>query len=279
MLRAGFALGVTPAPARARVARDAFTTSDRVRLSYWRAGPRAGATPVVFVPGWCVPASIWQPNLIAAAADRPALALDPRGQGESEVPSQGYTADRRARDLHELLAGLRQPAVVVAWSLAGLEALQMTHRFGTRRLQALVLVDSSVGEGPAGDGSGTERFRQQLRQDREAALTGFARAIFRSPRGEADTAALVASMQRMPLQASLDLLDYGLPREHWRRLARGFDRPLLYVVTPQYREQARLLAAARPATRTQVFESAGHALFADEPQRFDRVLHDFLGSA
>jgi microsomal epoxide hydrolase len=259
------------------IERASFPTSDGVRLSYLHA-ERPGARPIVFVPGWCLPADIWQRQLEYFARTHAVYALDPRGQGESEVPAGGYTADRRAADLHEFLQRLPRPAVVVAWSLAGLESLQLVQRFGTRRIAALALVDSSVGEGPASRGDGSAAFRQRLREDRAAALNDFAAAIFRRPPPQAEVARLAEAMQRMPLEASLALLDYGLPREHWRAIARGFRRPLLYAYTPQYAPQAKLLKAARPATTLAPFDDAGHALFADAPEQFNGELTRFLAS-
>ena len=269
---------VLGAPAAATVMQRAdFRTDDGVRLSYLHAG-LPGGRPMVFVPGWCLPADIWQPQMAFFAGTHAVYALDPRGQGESEVPAGGYTADRRAADLHEFLQRLPRPATVVAWSLAGLESLQLVQRFGTRRIAALALVDSSVGEGPASRGDGSAAFRQRLREDRAAALNDFAAAIFRRPPSHAEVARLAEAMQRMPLDASLALLDFGLPREHWRAIARGFRRPLLYAYTPQYAPQAKLLKAARPATTLAPFEDAGHALFADAPEQFNGELTRFLAS-
>lgn len=259
------------------IERSSFRTSDAVRLSYLRGGSR-GARPIVFVPGWCLPADIWRRQLEFFAHTCAVYALDPRGQGESDVPAAGYRVDRRAADLQEFLAHLPRPAVVVAWSLAGLDSLQLVYRYGSRRTAALVLVDSSVGEGPAVRSDGVDSFRRRLLEDRGAALREFAKAIYRSPPSEGEVERLVEAMQRMPLDASLQLLDYGWPREHWRAVARGLDRPLLYAYTPQYATQAKLLKAARPATVLSHFDEAGHALFADAPERFERELGGFIAS-
>ena len=43
-----------------------FVTSDGVRLHYLEAGPSTGHT-IVFVPGWTMPAWIWQPQQIGRA--------------------------------------------------------------------------------------------------------------------------------------------------------------------------------------------------------------------
>lgn len=266
----------TPDRRHAPAQRHALTTTDGVRLSMLHAaGPAAGRTPVLFVPGWCLPAELWRPQLERIAAERPAWALDPRGQGESDIPGHGYDADRRAADLFEALASLPAPAILVAWSLAGIETLHGLPRHGEGRIAGLVLVDSSLGEGPPGNGAGVAGFRAALRADRDEALTGFARAIFARPQPAARIDGLVGQMRRVPLEASLSMLDWGLPRERLRAAARGLRRPLLAAITPQYRGQARAHAAARPATRVEVFERAGHALFDDEPDRFAALLAGF----
>jgi len=275
LLLAAGALTFDVAATRPVIARDSFRTSDGVRLSFLGAD-RQGRRPIVFIPGWCLPADIWLPQLEALASTHAVYALDPRGQGESDVPAGGYTADRRAADIDEFLAQLPQPVILVAWSLAGLEALQLVHRSGAQRLVALALVDSSVGEGPAGRGDGVAAFRQRLLDDRGAAMHEFVAAIFKQPQPEPEVRRLAEAMQRMPLQASLDLLAYPQPREHWRASARAFGKPLLYAHTPQYAQQARLLKKARPATVLAPFPDAGHALFVDAPQRFEEALVRFV---
>jgi microsomal epoxide hydrolase len=275
LLLAAGALAFNTAATPPVIARDSFRTSDGVRLSFLGAD-RQASRPIVFVPGWCLPADLWLPQLGFFAATHAVYALDPRGQGESDTPEAGYTVDRRAADIDEFLQRLAQPAVLVAWSLAGLEALQLAHRFGTRRLAALALVDSSVGEGPAGRGDGVAAFRQRLLDDRTAALREFAAAIFRRPPAAAEIGRLAESMQRMPLSASLDLLAYPQPREHWRATARTFGKPLLYAYTPQYAQQARRLKLARPSTMMSPFPDAGHALFADAPEEFREALARFV---
>ena len=107
----------------------------------------------------------------------------------------------------------------------------------------------------------------------------FVRGMFRSPRPEAEVRALRDQALRMPLAASLSLFPSSVPREHWRRIARRIPVPLLYVVTPQLAGQAENLRRARPATRVEVFEEAGHALFADDPERFNRLLESLLAAS
>ncbi len=251
-----------------------FTTSDGVRLHVLEGGPPP-APVIAFIPGWSMPADIWRLQLEALGARYRVAALDPRGQGRSAVPQSGYTLERRAADVREFLA-LYPRAVLVGWSLGALESLEYVRANGTAGIAGLVVVDSSVGEPPAPPAG---VFRESLRGNRRRALNEFVNAIFKTPRSEAELAALVAGALRMRLEDSLALLSYPVPREHWRAAAHGVKAPLLYVVTPQFAEQAANLARNRPETETVVFERAGHALFVDEPERFNALLEDFARRA
>ena len=254
-------------------------TSDGVRLSVVESAPPASVdgapareAVIVLVPGWCMPASIWQEQLVQLGARFRTLAIDPRGQGDSDVPAAGYEADRRARDLQEVLAPLSN-VVLVGWSLGVLDSLQFVHRFGSARLAGLVLVDNSVGEPPVPKPS---NFIAQLRADRDATMDRFVRSMFARPQPEAQIEHLKQAARRMRLEDAIALLSYPFPREHWRDIARSFAKPLCYCVTSRYLEQARNLQRERPATRVEWFENAGHALFVDEPDRFNRVVTDFV---
>jgi microsomal epoxide hydrolase len=254
-----------------------FLTSDGVRLHVLEGGPapRAGAPTIAFAPGWSMPASLWHEQMAILGKTYAVAALDPRGQGRSEIPDSGYDIARRATDLHEFVA--RYPRVVlVAWSLAALEALEAINVHGDARIEALVLVDSSVGEEPA-PASGSP-FIESLKENRQTTVRDFVRGMFRSLRSDRELSDLAQLALRMPLEASLALFPRSIPREHWREIAHGFSKPLLYVVTPQFAEQASNLERNRPGTRIAVFEEAGHALFADEPERFSRLVSAFVES-
>jgi non-heme chloroperoxidase len=249
--------------------RRSLRTSDGVTLSCLDSGGGGnGAPPLVLVPGWCMPAAIWRPQIDALGTRYRVLALDPRGQGESEVAPTGYTADRRAADIDEFIAPLGR-VVLVAWSLAVLEALQLAYRFGTGAIAALVLVDNSVGEPPVPPSSD---FIARLRADRRATVDRFVPAMFAHPRPPEEITALTEAALRVPLDASIALLSYPFPREHWRDIARALPVPLAYVTGAGLAAQGRSLAAHRPTTEVDVFEHAGHALFVDEPARFNALL-------
>jgi microsomal epoxide hydrolase len=252
-----------------------FVTSDGVRLRYREAGV---GSPIVFVPGWTMPGAIWRAQTEHFAVTHRVIAFDPRGQGESQVPRSGYTVERRAQDIEELLDQLGpEPVVLVGWSLGVLETLAYVGANGTGRLAAVVLVDNSIGEEPPPVSDPT--FVTRLRRDRARTVEGFVRGMYRRPQGEAYLRGIVQASLQTPLDASIALLSYPYPRERWRELVYRIDRPLLYAVSARFRGQAENLKRNRPQAWIEVFDQAGHALFVDEPQRFNRLLERFLGDA
>lgn len=260
------------------LSRHSFQTSDGVTLSVLEAGQDQAKGPrltIALVPGWSMPASLWLRQIERLGSRYHTIALDPRGQGESQVPGFGYTAERRATDLRDFLQPLSN-VLLIGWSLGAIESLHYVDMFGSQRLAGMVLVDSSVGEDPAPPSGGT--FVQRLRENRDQALNEFIHAIFSKPRPEAEIDSLVLSAKRMALEDSLALLSYPFARTHWKRIVHSFKEPLLYVVTPQFEKQALNLKKNRPRTQIEVFKTAGHALFVDEPKRFNDLVLKFAAS-
>jgi len=260
-----------------------FSTSDGVRLHYLEAGPssrRSPATTFVFVPGWTMPAWIWKAQIEHLAPDFRVLALDPRGQGSSEIAREGYTYARRATDIAELLAAARcrVPVVLVGWSLGVLESLQYLHdtRHGgtATPVRGLVLVDNSVGVGDPPTSDPT--FFSRLRGKRRETVAGFVAAMFKRPTDPVWRAALVEAALRTPLQASIDLLRQPRPREFWRDSLLASTQPVLYAHTPKFAQQGEIVKARRPDIETRLFADAGHALFVDEAVAFNEALERFV---
>jgi non-heme chloroperoxidase len=248
-----------------------LTTSDDVRLHY---ETRGAGTPMVFVPGWSMPASIYEPQLAHFSKTHRVIALDPRSQGESDIARSGHEPERRARDVHELLEHEKLDGVIlVGWSLGVLDTLAYTHYHGAGRVRALVLIDNSVGEGtPPKAGN----LLKELAENRPLAVERFVRGMFRRPQREEYYRALTTSALRTPYAASVELLSYPRSREFWRDALYAASRPVLYVVTPKFAEQAEIVRRRAKHAEVAVFAGSGHALFVDEPERFNRTVEGFL---
>lgn len=258
-----------------------FITSDGARLHYLEAGPRSGRT-VVFVPGWTMPAWIFDKQIEALSDRFHVLALDPRGQGESEVTRFGYTWERRGRDIGELIDHAGEGDVVlVGWSLGVIDSLAWVADGGADRLAGLVLIDNSIGEGPPPAAAPapprsvapSPEPTPQARRDRRAA---FVASMFAHDPGADYRARLTDQALRMSVDDERRLRAYDAPRSYWRAAVHSTDRPVLYVVRPTFREQGEALVRTHPDASMTVFEDAGHALFVDEPERFNALLIDFL---
>lgn len=259
----------------ARAADMALTTSDGVRLHVIEAGPPQAQT-IVFVPGWTMPAWIFQAQIAAFARQYHVVALDPRGQGDSEVPATGYDHLRRAQDIGDLLAALGgRPVLLVGWSLGVLDSLAYVAEAGDARLAGLVLIDNSVGEDPPPVPSRVP-VRRGPRVDRTVQMRRFVQGMFRSSPGEAYLARLTETALRTPPDAAARLASYPVPRSYWRDAVYSVQKPILYVVRPRFSGQAGNLAARHSMAETAVFAEAGHALFVDEPERFNTLLQGFI---
>lgn len=252
-----------------------FITSDNVRLHYLEAGPTGGHT-VLFVPGWTMPAWIWTPQMQALSRSYHVVAFDPRGQGASDAPARGYEPNRRAQDIAELIANLTPvPVLAVAWSLGVLDTLAYVHTHGDGLLAGLVLVDNSVGEEPAPVPSPPPLHPPRPLPHPEA-MRRFVSGLFVHPPGESYLERLTEASLHTPEAAGRALRSYPVPRSYWREAVYATDRPVLYVVRPRWAAQAENLARNRPGTESAIFTHAGHALFVDEPVRFNALLDDFI---
>ncbi len=257
-----------------------FVTSDGVTLHYLEAG---SGPSLVFVPGWTMPAWIWEPQLRYFGATHRVVALDPRGQGRSEKPTEGYYATRRGRDICELLEHLGgEPAVVVGWSLAVQEALVCAHEFGIQHIRALVLVDHPVFIDPKFAFALADERMKSLQLNRKASTRRFVEEILRSPHSEAYLEALTQAALSTPTNAAAIMMAnlYFLGPTDLRPALDALDRPVLFV----YSSLEWAVAAAKEARKgwpnvpVQVIDETSHALFVDKPQEFNRVLEKFLTS-
>jgi microsomal epoxide hydrolase len=271
----GLSLAMFDAVAAPAVTQHFFQSSDGVRLHYREAGQ--GALTLVFVPGWTMPGAIWEAQLNHFAARYRVLTFDPRGQGESQIARDGYTAERRAQDIAELIGHAKANRVVlVGWSLGVLESLQYTRAHGTDKLAALVLVDNSIGEEPPPKPDPT--FLPRLKKDRRATSERFVRNMYRTPQSNAYLQRITEQSLRTPTDAAVALLSYTQPRTYWKETAYQVDKPVLYVVSERFRGQAGNFQTHRPDAATAVFERAGHALFVDEAARFNALVESFVNS-
>jgi non-heme chloroperoxidase len=124
-------------------------TEDGVLLRYLETGPAptetvgAALPPLIFIPGWTMSADVFIRQLVFFGQHRRVLAVDPRGQGKSAKPPQGYTYERRILDLAAMINCCREKPVVISWSAGVFDHLAYVQQRGTDRIAGHVLIDGA----------------------------------------------------------------------------------------------------------------------------------------
>ncbi|MDX2274535.1 MAG: alpha/beta hydrolase [Hyphomonadaceae bacterium] len=120
--------------------------SGPLSLVYWRWEGQRGQTPVLLLHGGLDHARAWDETCAALAADRPVLALDLRGHGDSDWSPEGaYDPPYYLIDIVALLK-LVGPCHIVAHSMGANLTLRLAAAMPDL-MQRLVLVEGVLGEG------------------------------------------------------------------------------------------------------------------------------------
>lgn len=253
-----------------------FTTSDSIKIHYLESGT---GRPIVFIPGWTMPAWIWEKQIAEFSKKYRVVAVDPRSQGESDKPTYGHLPEQRARDYKELVdhLGLKQP-VLVGWSMGVGELVKYAEEFGTDNVAGFVLVDGFVWDKPDPNlFLGMSGWMNMLQQDRRKQADGFIRSMFKKPQPDDYISRLVDASIKVPADTAAVLIyDMIAVKDFSVGFAR-MDRPLLFAYQPQTQATADLLKSKfGDKVRLEKFDDAGHALFVDDSDRFNRILEEFI---
>lgn len=253
-----------------------FKTSDGINIHYLEAGR---GRPIVFIPGWTMPAWIWQKQIDEFSKRYHVIAVDPRSQGESDKPPYGHLPETRARDYEELVnhLGLKDP-VLVGWSMACGELMKYVEQFGTDNVGALVLVDGLISDKPnPGMYISLSGWMNQLQQDRQKQADSFVRHLFRKPQSEDYLKRVIAASIQVPADTAVILIYNMLAIENLSGALARMNRPMLFAYQSDTQPTADFLKSKLgDKVQLQRFEGDGHALFVDDPEKFNRVLEDFV---
>jgi microsomal epoxide hydrolase len=273
------------APAAACAAERMVTTAPGVEIHVVDVGPKNALAPLVLVPGWTMPASIWSEQVSRFGKARRVIALDPRSQGASTKTATDNTPDARARDIKAVLdqAGAER-VVLVGWSQGVQDVAGFVNQFGTARLAGVVLVDSAISEGAAGVAANPQAASRPLRmldiyaRAPEDYLRGMLDAIIVTPQGKAKIDGLVAEGMKTPPATGVAMLVADLFGADRSGAAAKLDVPVLVVTSSRALdlEAQKAMAAKIPGARQETVADAGHAVFVDQPEKFDALLAGFL---
>lgn len=278
-------------PVPTSVARGTVTVADGTTLHYYRSGSPDAPT-LLLVPGWAFSAEVFVHQLTGLSADFDVIALDPRGQGESDKPLVGNSFAQRGDDLAEVIAQLDLDDVtLVGWSFGVLDVLSSVQAHGDDRIRSFVLVDepprvvfdpsdaAEWGEAALSP-DGLPAFLQFVARD----YSGFAAYIATHAIGLADDVApddaervrvleLVASTpEHIGIITAADGLSSDYSAVAIDIAAR---KPVLFYARDEWVDDARRWVSANlPDARFEQF--AHHASFAIEPAAFNERVRRFV---
>lgn len=252
-----------------------FRTSDGVLLNYMQAGQASRS--IVFVPGWLMPAEIFKHQVADLSSDYKVIVLDPRGQGQSQAKVKDMSARRRAQDIKELIQHLKlQNYVLAGWSLGVMEILETVESHKLPGLRGLVLIDNSIGMGPAKPGTPWKK-PMQVAEFRDH-IERFSKAIFKQVPEDGLVEVIVKSATRLPPKTAWQLLNKPHDRSYYKDVILSTSVPIWYAITPRYSPQGDELLATRAGASVTLFPEAGHALFVDSAAFFNEQLRQFMES-
>lgn len=177
-------------------------------------------------------------------------------------------------------------SVLVGWSQGAQDVAAYIQQFETDSLDAVVFVDSPVSFGPSEVDVHREFAKIILSNisvyanHPEEFSEGMIRSLFKKPHPELDLPALVNTTLQTPTSTGAAMLVADIFGVDRRPVLAKLNKPTLVIassVSPLLDVQKEM-AATTPGAKFVVVEGAGHAVFVDEPQKFDEALGAFLQS-
>lgn len=275
--------------------RGGFETSDGVTLSYVEAGR---GQPLVLIPGWSQTAEQFRHQVEGLAERYHVFAFDMRGHGRSDKPEHGYRIARLAADVHEALEGLGLDDVAILGHSMGCSVIwAYWELFGPARLSKIILVDQMPYIVSNAEWSAEETLLAGAIFSPEA-LHETCNAL-RGPAGEETTRGFISNMVTSAMDAeTLEWMiqcNFQMPRRHaatllyhhghqdWRDTIPRLALPTLAVggrasLIPW--QSVEWTAAQIAGARLEIFEEdegGNHFMFVENPEKFNRVVADFVG--
>jgi microsomal epoxide hydrolase len=243
------------------------------------AGPRE-VPSILFVPGFTMPAWIWENQIAHFSPHYHVVAMDLRSQGESSKTGEGDYPAAHARDIKAVIEQLHlAPVVLVGWSMGVAEIAAYLDQFGTSAMAGIALVDGIAALDLTPEYiKGSIEFLKGLQANRAQMTDGFVRSMFRKPQTEEYLQKLIKGSMATPTDSAVAIGLATFTTDSRPAIAK-INKPTLIVgatkgLVPQFQETQKSI----PGARFEFFEDSGHALFVDDADKFNNLLDEFLTS-
>ena len=237
-----------------------------------------GQGPAVLLShGYSATGRMWAPQRPALTPHYRLITWDMRGHGQTESPADPtrYSEALTVEDMRGLLAHLKiARAVIGGLSLGGYMSLAF-HRRYPEMVRALVICDSGPGYRNAEARAAWNARAHERAADLEArgldALASSSREMQEAMRHHRSAQGLAHAARGMLAQEGGSVIE-SLPDIRVPTLVILGDRDTPFIAPCEY------MAKKIPGARLEVIKDAGHSSNLDQPDAFNRVLLDFLGS-
>ncbi|CDR35252.1 alpha/beta fold hydrolase [Criblamydia sequanensis] len=258
--------------------KEGFIKSQGVKIHYLAKNLEADKISLLFVPGFLMPAWIWDKQLDFFSKEYRVAAIDIRSQGDSEQATEGHYAYSIAKDIKAMVDELKlEPFILVGWSLAVPEVVNYALHFGGKGLRGLVLVDGLAGIDPSLPFyQSTIDYWMALQTDRKVKTKEFIKSIFKKPQKESYLEKLLESALRTPTNTAMTFMDNYLLQDFRKDLSRLVTPTLITTVNGPRLDYMKRLQTLIPRAHLEIIDDAGHALFVDQPEAFNRLLETFI---
>jgi len=173
-----------------------------------------------------------------------------------------------------------QRPVLVGWSMACGEELKYVEQFGNDNLAGLVLVDGFMWDKLNPQlFIGLSGWMNQLQQDRKKHADGFVRTIYKKPQSEEYLHRVMDASMSVPDETAAVLIYNMIAVQDFSPAYAKINVPVLFAFQTASQPAADLLKSKLgDKVRLEQFDGDGHALFVDDPEKFNHVLEDFAQS-
>jgi pimeloyl-ACP methyl ester carboxylesterase len=262
-------------------------TADNVDISYLQQGE---GKPLLLIPGWSCSFHFFDKNIGPLSEKFQVIAMDLRGHGESGKPDHGYRISRLAMDIKELLDYLNLEDVTAAgWSMGASILWSYLELFGNHRISKLISIDQSPAQYFAPDWKwgqlgcyDVESYLQlcaTLKYEERANAEGTVHGCMHKVPTNEEVKFLADEIMKCPARVKIDIM-----RDHtnldWRDFIPHISIPTLVCVAKNSQvfpwQGSAWVGENIPNAKTEFFENCGHMLFWDDPEKFNRVVSEFI---
>lgn len=263
-----------------------ITTSDNIKLEY---SSRGEGQPIVLIHGFAGEGSAFRVLDKLLSRSFNTIEIDLRGHGRSDS-SEDVTIELLARDIYELIAGLRlKKPILAGWSMGGAVVFEFIKQYGFEDLLGIILIETSPRVMPAKGWQGSllkgRYSKKDLEKDKKIMAmdwTSFAISFVNEMGPNLDEKSQELAIERISGNRPevMSSVWGSLMEKDYRDLLPSVKIPSLVIngmeSTFYDPNSGKKIAEKLPYGRFEPIEGAGHLVVMENPVALNRVIVEFI---